>query len=284
MKFKIFTFVVICTVVLAIAYDAYALRISMKRIIFEGDKRSETLTVINNTDQEKTYRLSFRHYTMGETKGLKHIEDDELNQYPEIKWADDYIRFAPRRFTIQPGGAQQVRLFARTPRNLEEGEYRSHLWILTESKPEDFNEQRGNDNGRPAVRLAMQPGISLPLFLRSGDISSTASLENGNLQTTAGKNGNTLLKVDFRLAKDGEKSIYGNLAFYCTAGSEEFIAKYTKGWAIYTETPYRDLQFYINIPDGKSVNDCRTMRVVYESDDDDSTYAGRAIASLNLSL
>lgn len=281
---KLFAFIAFCGVLSLWALEAYALRISIKRIIFEGDKRSETITIINNSDKDRTYRMSLRHYTMGTTKGLQRIDEEDLEQYGDINWADDYIRFAPRRFTIEPGGAQQVRVFARAPRNLEDGEYRSHLWILTEVSPEEFSETKKDTGDKPAVRLAMQPGISLPVFLRHGNISSTAALEQGSIEQAQTPEGQPAYVANFRLTKEGEKSIYGNFGIYCTAGSEEFMAKHVKGWAIYSETSYRDLSFFVNVPDGRSADDCRTMRVNYEADEDDETYKGRVIATLDISL
>ena len=48
------------------------------------------------------------------------------------------IRYAPRRVTVPPGGSQQIRILLRRPRDLEPGEYRSHLWIVTEQAAKEF--------------------------------------------------------------------------------------------------------------------------------------------------
>ena len=109
--------------------DAGAVRVSLKRIIFEGPVRSEILTLINNTGETQTYRLGWKKYKMDERNSLRALADDKDDG--SILWADKMLRFAPRRVTIPAGGSQQIRLLLRRPSDIQEAEYRSHLWIVT---------------------------------------------------------------------------------------------------------------------------------------------------------
>ncbi|MCI5060767.1 MAG: hypothetical protein MRY79_06825, partial [Alphaproteobacteria bacterium] len=55
--------------------SADALRITLKRIVFEGPKRAEVLTLINNSNEEKTYRVAWRHFRMTPDKSLVAVPD-----------------------------------------------------------------------------------------------------------------------------------------------------------------------------------------------------------------
>ncbi|HBR68034.1 MAG TPA: hypothetical protein DEA55_01515, partial [Rhodospirillaceae bacterium] len=151
--------------------EAFAIRVSLKRVTFEDSKRSEILTIINSTEKEQTYRLGWRKYRMDEKKALRAVGEGE--KADDIQWADDMVRFAPRRVTIPAGGSQQIRLLFRRPADLKDGEYRSHLWIVSETPPESFDTKEA---GKQAVRLAVQPAISLPIFVRAGKLEAKASI------------------------------------------------------------------------------------------------------------
>lgn len=90
-----------------IASEAQALRVSMKRIVFEGPKRSDIISIINNTSQEQTYRMGLKHYRMDAERSLVKLEGPDDPAGADIKWADEMIRYAPRRVTVPPGGSDR---------------------------------------------------------------------------------------------------------------------------------------------------------------------------------
>ncbi len=52
------------------AHDAYAIRLTMKRVVFEGAKRSDVLTIVNDSKEDQVYRLGWNNMVMGEAKAL----------------------------------------------------------------------------------------------------------------------------------------------------------------------------------------------------------------------
>lgn len=250
------------------APSANAVRVSMKRVIFDGSKRSEILTIINNDPEPKTYRLGWRRYRMVEGMALQAVKDGEDDS--DIKWADDMIRFAPRRVTVPPGGSQQIRLLLRRPKDIQVGEYRSHLWIVTETKPQEFTADAKN---KQAVRLTVQPAISLPLFVRHGDLSATATITDAKLFN--GKNG---LGASFTLNRTGNRSLYGDFDFICKDGGQNLVLKQVRGIAVYTEATRRKLSFDISHEGEGAASNCRTVQIVYRADANDSDYAGEVMA------
>lgn len=255
--------------------DANAVRISMKRVIFGDGKKSETITIINNTTEEKTYRLGWRKYVMDEKKSLRAV-DGEIVQETFFDWADNMVRYAPRRVKVAPGASQQIRLLFRRPANLEEKEYRSHLWIVTETKPEDFKKDSSATSGH-SVKLAVQPAISLPIFVRNGDLTASASISEEALkQISADK-----LNVSFVLNREGSRSLYGDFDFICT--ENQLVIHQVRGVSVYTEINKRYLDFDIPLETAEEKS-CKGVSILYKSDPDDPDFKGKLLAQGSATL
>lgn len=250
--------------------EAQALRLSMKRVVFEGPVRSDIITIMNNTAREQTYRLGWRRYRMDEKRSLVHIPEGE--KADDIKWADEMVRYAPRRVVVPPGGSQQIRLLLRRPRDLAPGEYRAHLWIVTETEAEAFSADKKPEQGQQAFRLAMQPALTLPVFVRHGDLAAKASITDAKLAKAEG--GGT---VSFTLNREGNRSLYGDLKITCTASGQEFEASHTRGIAVYPEVDRRILEYDFEFPAEQAAN-CRRVRIEYIADKEDSLYGGQVMA------
>ena len=133
----VYGFLLASAVMMAAAPDAHALRVTMKRVLFEGSKRADILILINNTGEEMSYRLGWRRMRMTEGQSVVPLADDDPGA--DLKPADDMIVYAPRRVVLPPGGSQQVRLMLRKPKGLADGEYRSHFWIEPEEESVKFD-------------------------------------------------------------------------------------------------------------------------------------------------
>ena len=254
------------------AKDANALRVSMKRIIFEGSSRSEILTIINNTNETQTYRLGWKKYKMSERNSLRAMKEGADDG--GILWADKMLRFAPRRVTIPAGGSQQIRLLLRRPKDIQQAEYRSHLWIVTESKPEKFDIQA--KHGEQMIKLAVQPGIALPIFVRHGELEGEANIADAKLSKVAGG-----LSVSFTLNRVGSTSVYGDFDFVCKDGSKNVVLKQVRGISVYTEINKRYLDFDIPLNEGQT---CNNMGIEYRSDPEDRQHKGATLATASVSL
>ena len=235
--------------------DASALRVSMKRIIFDGKKRSEIITIINNTGTEQTYRLGWKKYVMSEGNQLYAIKDNDEKE-SAVLWADGMIRFAPRRVTVPPGGSQQVRLFLRRPADIQEAEYRAHLWIVTETKPEQFQED-GNTK-QSSVRVKVQPAISLPVFVRHGELDLSMQMDSVSMKRV-----NEGLDVSFTLHREGGRSSYGDFEFVCT--DSNVVLKQIRGVAVYTEVAKRFFNYRIPFSE-ETVSSCNNVDIIYKAD------------------
>ena len=246
--------------VFAFVEYANAIRVTLKRIVFEGSKRTEVIMVINNSDVPETYRLGWREMVMSEDKSLKPLKEGDVPP-ASYQSAQNMIRYAPRRFTVPPKSSQQIRLMLRMPGNLPDGEYRSHLWIKPEEDVQDL--KRGNspeNSGKGGVSVKMLAGVTMPVIVRKGNLSATAEVANLQASESTG-----FVTVNYSLLREGNRSLYGDVEFVCNAGAGEFILKEIHGIALYTEINQRNFKLRIEKEAGKPR--CSTLTVRYTETD-----------------
>ena len=98
------------------------LLVAPQRIVLDGHKGAEV--VLNNIgDEPATYRISVEFRRMTPEGTLVDVSDPNA----EEKAAADMIVYAPRRVTLPPHQPQAIRIAARPPAGLPDGEYRVHL-------------------------------------------------------------------------------------------------------------------------------------------------------------
>ena len=85
-------------------------------------QKTQTITVINETDEPQAYKISIKEY-----------EPDSKGQMKEVNStansAKDFIMFSPKRFTLPPHKTQNVRVAIRKTAEAKDGEYTSFLHI-----------------------------------------------------------------------------------------------------------------------------------------------------------
>lgn len=270
-KIKIFSSILLLALMVsAILYPRYAdaLAVTVKRVVFEGPKRAEVITIINNSDVEETYRLGWKNFVMTQKKALVAVPADQVT--PEMRPAMDMVRFSPRRFTLAPKESQQVRMMLRMPGDLADGEYRSHLWIRPEEDVEAFRERSKRATGNKAgVYMQMLAGTSMPIIVRKGPLEVSANIENLSVQ-----NQQTTLLTNFSITREGTKSSYGDLDFICNkgAGDSEYLLKFIRGVSVYVEANQRD--FTMKILKKTDKPNCNQMTIRYT---ETNGFAGEAV-------
>jgi len=269
MVLKNIAFVILSFAILStFSQKSYAVRVSLKRVIFSGSKKSEVLTLINNTGKSQTYRLGWKKFRMDEKKSLRSIDEGQPSD--DILWAEDMVRYAPRRITVPAGGSQQIRLLFRRPKDLQETEYRAHLWIISEGTPPKFDPNP--DPNKQEIRLSVQPAISLPVFVRNGDLNATATITDAVLTPAEGG-----LNISFALNREGTRSIYGDFDFVCKDGGKETILKQVRGIAAYMEVNRRLLSYDLPL-DETTTQSCGTVGITFRADSDDPQFKGETMA------
>lgn len=116
------------------------------KLEFEGRTRSGTFKILNRDLEVVTYRVSFAPL----------IEKDKGDD------AKHWVRFSPRRVTLNPGEHQVVRVVVRKPLDLTPGEYTARILIqaLPPARPASASKEKIQ------VNLDIVYGVSIPIIIR----------------------------------------------------------------------------------------------------------------------
>lgn len=220
------------------------LLITPRRIVFEGNKQIEEITLANTGQDSAYYSISFLQYHMSEDGSFEEITEPRPGQH----FADPMLRYFPRSIQLAPGESQVVRMQVRRLPNLEEGEYRSHLYFraVPEEKPLG-EEERLSDTTAIGIRLTPIFGISIPVIVRIGDLSASLSISGLELAKTTDNS----VVLNTVLYREGNKSVYGDLtADYVAPGEEPVNVGLVRGIAVYTPNELRRFSIPLNFPEG----------------------------------
>ena len=106
-------------------------------IMFEGNERSATITLTNRGDATGTFETSWSELTMTPEGGLIKSENPPWSVQP-------FVRYSPRRVTLQPSESQVIKVALRRDQEAPEGEYYSHFRVLTINTEDMADESDGS--------------------------------------------------------------------------------------------------------------------------------------------
>ncbi len=208
------------------------LLVAPTRIVLNGSRGTE-IVLSNIGDDVATYRVSVELRRMKPDGSLEDVT--EANDRENL--ARNMILYAPRRVTIAPNQPQTIRIAARAPAGLADGEYRVHLLFRAVPAP------------RPVAPAAEVKGISfelipiygvtIPVVVRMGNLSAKVGIANVAMTQQAGKPA-----VSLDLTRAGDRSVFGDVRIF-KAGVKDPIA-IQRGVAIYTEVGTRHMVIPIN--------------------------------------
>ena len=208
------------------------LLVAPTRIVLNGSRGTE-IVLSNIGDDVATYRVSVelrRMKTDGTLEDVTAANDRE-------KTAQNMILYAPRRVTIAPNQPQTIRIAARAPAGLPDGEYRAHLLFRAVPPPRPV----APPQQVKGVSFELIPiyGVTIPVVVRMGNLSAKVGIANVAMTQSNGKPA-----VALDLTRAGDRSVFGDVRVF-KAGIKDPIA-IQRGVAIYTEVGTRHMVIPVN--------------------------------------
>ncbi|MFK8020780.1 MAG: molecular chaperone [Pseudomonadales bacterium] len=221
------------------------LQVLPTRVVMEGNTRSVTVTLVNRGDEDGTYRMFFRNLRMDANGVMTEVKAGE--QLEAELFADNMLRFSPRRITVPARSKQTIRVVARKPSDLGEGEYRSHL-VFRKLKTQNsvLNQNAGENQVSFALRAVVE--VTIPIIVRHGEQSASMNIADASM----GQSDEGTKTMDFTLTRQGSRSIYGdvNLWEITPQGEKRNIGR-ARGLAVYA--PNHQRSFSIELDETKEV-------------------------------
>ena len=245
-------------VILGMVTHAYAsVMVSPIYVIFDGRKRSAEVTLLNSSNEENVYRLSWTYN--------RQKEDGSYDVVEKLKEGDpdpaSFIRFSPRQVVIPPQGRQSVRLQLQKPADLPDGEYRIHLTFKQLPKDKGPEKEVGGPGVTAGLRVTL--GISIPIVVRQGEYKVSAKIDEARfIPVNDQSNPDPYPKLKVKVLREGVHGTYGRLRVLWNDGDRETQIGELNNFAIYAETLARIGYVPLNVeqvPSGK-------LRIIYEGD------------------
>lgn len=224
-------FITILSPLLSIAQGN--LLITPMRVVFEGQKKVQELNLANTGLDTTRYLISLIEIRMNSNGSFETISEPDSGQL----FASKFLRLFPRSVTLAPGEAQLVKVQLTKTGQLQEGEYRSHIYFRAAPDIKVQGEPpRSRDTSTISVKLTPVFGISIPVIIRTGPAELKVSLTDISLETKE----NVAPHLKMILRRTGNHSSYGdiNIDHVSEKGKVTTIAT-VKGLAVYTPNPYR---------------------------------------------
>lgn len=246
------------------------------RVVFENNRRTAQLEIINRGDRTEVYRISLARKRMTDTGEFVTVDAPMTGE----QFADDFIRYSPRQIELAPGATQAVRLMLRKPADLAAGEYRSHLVFERIPDPEATSGAPSTGVGADLeIKLVPLVNVSVPLIVRHGETDATVSLIDLRLEpSTAGEPALLLT-----LRRDGNRSVYGDLVVYSTGngkrGAQQIIAR-VGGVAVYAPNALRRARLVLSSVSRRSLAGS-VLRVTYQERPENG---GKVLAESSLAI
>lgn len=249
-KLGYWLFIFIATM-LALPKLAFAdLMLYPTRVVLEPKQRSAQVQIVNRGSKPETYRINIVNRRMTENGEIVAVDTPQTGE----QFASDMLRYSPRQVTLQPGVAQTVRINVRKPAKLADGEYRSHLQfdrVPDANSRTDLEAVNKPEPGQLSIVLEALIGVSIPVIVRQGETTVSASLESLALEPTRA---NTPPTLTFGIHRSGNRSVYGDLiATYTPAGGKPIEVAKVGGVAVYVPNAQRVARLPLKLPEGVSL-------------------------------
>lgn len=224
------------------AQSAGDLVVAPTRVVLEGRERSAQLGLVNKGSATATYRISVVNMRMEKNGNMVEIAEPDEGQ----KFADRLFRYSPRQVTLAPGASQAIRILLRKPKDLEPGEYRSHL--MMRAVPDVESQSVEAPASGAAVRLIPVFGIAIPVIVRHGELNQEVSISD--MQFIPAAEQGQLPRIRFNLDRSGDRSAFGDLTATLKAGGKDVVVARVMRLAVYTPNDSRTVEMTLRVPDG----------------------------------
>ena len=205
-------------------------------IILSDKERTGRINVENPGDKPKEVEISFS-YGLPVSDSLGRISIELLDSnVTDPRSAMDWIQAFPRKVLLAPHGSQVIRLVAKPPKELPDGEYWAHIVIKSQEGEASFPVASEEEGITTRLNMIMKTAIALKY--RTGELS--AQLEMTDLK---------VMEIDSQVVVYCDLKNRGNVSYlgvltcrlYDALGKE--ISAHKSNLAV-----YRDLRRGIYLP------------------------------------
>jgi len=214
---------IICTLITLFSLQSIAsLLVTPSRVAFDVRDRSKEVILVNTSNQVRSYKLEWVNQRQNDEGGYTQILENEMESFGT---ADQFLRYSPRRVTLQAGESQKVKVMARRRSNMSFPEYRSHL-KFTALPPDLVNNSDEQETSEGiSMKLHLLLSYTIPVVLRTEAPASKVTISDLSFSGEAANK----QKLSFTMKKQSPTSVYGDFTIYHIDNGEEKAIGFLNG-------------------------------------------------------
>jgi P pilus assembly chaperone PapD len=215
--------------ILFLAVDLSAGVLVAPTVVILSDKdRTGRINVENPSNKSKEIEISLGFgLPVSDSLGKVSIALQDSN-VTDPRSAMTWISAFPRKFRLEPNGSQVVRLVARPPKDLPDGEFWAQ--IVVKSQEGDITFPLDSTEGAITTKLNMIMKTVIALKYRTGDLTAQLELTSMNVQQN-----DSQVVVLCNLSNRGNVSYLGVLTCRLLDADNQEISLHKSNLAVYRE-------------------------------------------------
>ncbi|BAJ02318.1 fimbrial biogenesis chaperone [Shewanella violacea] len=202
----------------------------------DASHRSSVFSLVNKGSSTARYNIYFEDKLQLAEGGYRTVEGTKAT-------LTKFVRYSPRRVTLEPEQGTRVRMAVRLPKNTPAAEYRSYIVFHQIPLTPAVASQSSDDKAETfSLSVTAYMRISIPVILRVGELNGEVTIDevtNENAQTS----------LNVTLIRHGQRSTYGDIELFVETSLDGKIQLESvgsaKNAAIYTELNQRS--FSVNL-------------------------------------
>lgn len=254
------TIAVVCLIP-AQAYADKILFFSPSRVILNDAAKVEVLNITNLSSAARAYTVSTEDLIMTPEGVTSPVENFDYS-------AKRMIRFVPRKFVLQPGERQAVRVMGRIKGDVGDGDYHTHLKFLEDaSQRSTLNPSKDKQQATISAPLAYETMI--PVIFSHGKTEAKLSIDKSAISSQVDK-----VKIDLKIGRSGNGQGIGfvHTHYIDAKGSAEILTP-RRTVNVYRELDQRNFSYDFKL--AKKLDPAGKIRVyLHDTDDKDSKPIG----------
>jgi fimbrial chaperone protein len=237
-----------------------SLLISPMSITFTDRDRSAQVVIINTSTVTRNYRIEWSQKKAVVGGGYEELTPEESKSFHT---ASSMLRVSPKQVRLAPGERQTVKIAARKPKDLADGDYRSHLKFTA------LPEQSAPAEGEPgSIKIKVLLSYSIPVIVRKGAEKYEVTIDSvkieprtNTVKTKTSPPGDLLVTI----SRLGPTTMHGSINAYWQADGdhEEVLVGILNHARLYSELSQSHYKLFWQ---GSELPKSGKLRVVYSGD------------------
>ncbi len=192
-RFSLFVFLVSFVIPSVVVADT-GLFFAPNRLEITQERPVQEIRVTNMSSIARAYKISMENLVMSEDGITSRVDNFDYS-------AKRLLRFVPRKFDLQPGERQIIRIMGRYSNDVADGDYHVHLEFLEDvGRRLEVNKMNEDDvEGRARMMAAVSYATAVPIVMSKGAVQTALDLSS----ISVGKDKNGKPELSLSVLREG---------------------------------------------------------------------------------